>query len=629
MVRKISHRLSLFLIFLFFFSTEVLAQPSATVTSPQDKNSVEIFKEVAPSVVYITTQKHNGESGIGSGFIVRSDGVILTNYHVISGAQEVTIRLNDGRVLPVISIIEFNRLKDICVFKIDSVGLPTISLADSNRFERGQKIYVIGNPLGLEYTISDGLLSGDQNLGYMRQFQISAPISSGNSGGPLINTRGEVMGIIFSTAVAGQNVNFAIPINEAKPFIKDDERMPFSEFVKKVTPADFSYDQGLFALQEGQIQDAEHFFRETLNVDASFAEAYLQLALLHGNSNDIHQIEKAIENGEWAIFLDRENSYYHYIVGYYWGKKFELSRQHNDALKSQEYFNRAIELNPHFVLAYEDLGGLHIVMNQLNEAEKIFRKALEINPASALAYNGLGNISVKRQEYDKAISDYKTALGIDPNLATARYNLCLTYIEKGDKEAAFDELNKIQDYASRSILEEEFYKKFGSMAVRDASLAQQSDSYSISGDQFGYEDSGIKDDGGLWSIILYLLLFILIVAILFFVIIKLKTPGVDQRNPPTSPKEAQLNRFSSPSQEARPLDFSLDKSGQSMDERPREAFSLAQSMPPMGDPLHPQEYNWALLCHLSGLTKYFLGPIYLIIPFILWLVKRNQFRFVD
>jgi serine protease Do len=158
------------------------------------------------------------QHGSGSGVIVSADGYILTNNHVVAGADEVTVRLSDNRELKA-NVVGTDRLTDVAVLKIDAKGLVPARLGDSNEMEVGDWVVAIGSPFGLDQTVTAGIISakGRANVGitdYEDFIQTDAAINPGNSGGPLVNLRGEVIGI--NTAIASRNggnmgVGFAIP----------------------------------------------------------------------------------------------------------------------------------------------------------------------------------------------------------------------------------------------------------------------------------------------------------------------------------------------------------------------------------------------------------------------------------
>ena len=162
-----------------------------------------------------------GESGLGSGFVVSSDGVILTNRHVVVNADKIRVRFADKRDLPAI-IVGMDALTDLAVLKVDAKNLPTAMQGDSSKLKVGQWVLAIGAPMGLERTATQGIISA---LGralptdnYVSFIQTDVPINPGNSGGPLFDLEGRVVGInsqIVSTSGGYMGLSFAIPINVA------------------------------------------------------------------------------------------------------------------------------------------------------------------------------------------------------------------------------------------------------------------------------------------------------------------------------------------------------------------------------------------------------------------------------
>ncbi|HSX41219.1 MAG TPA: trypsin-like peptidase domain-containing protein [Candidatus Saccharimonadales bacterium] len=203
----------------------------------ENSAAVDVAKKVSPSVVSITSQSTGfsffGQSqttkGAGTGIIVGSDGLILTNNHVIDGASELDVYTSDGKRYKNAKVIATDAQNDLAFIKVDAHGLKAAELGDSSSVAVGNKVVAIGNALGqFQNTVTEGIISGlgrpvtagDQTGGSEEQlqnlFQTDAAINPGNSGGPLVNLEGKVIGI--NTAVAGdaQNIGFAIPINQAK-----------------------------------------------------------------------------------------------------------------------------------------------------------------------------------------------------------------------------------------------------------------------------------------------------------------------------------------------------------------------------------------------------------------------------
>ncbi|WP_369802192.1 DegQ family serine endoprotease [Pseudorhodoferax sp. Leaf265] len=167
-------------------------------------------------------QQPDGDSqprGVGSGFILSADGLIMTNHHVVDGADEVLVTLTDKREFKA-KLIGSDKRTDVAVVKIEATGLPAVRLGDVNRLRVGEWVMAIGSPFGLENSVTAGIVSAKQrDTGdYLPFIQTDVAINPGNSGGPLINMRGEVVGInsqIYSRSGGFMGISFAIPIDEA------------------------------------------------------------------------------------------------------------------------------------------------------------------------------------------------------------------------------------------------------------------------------------------------------------------------------------------------------------------------------------------------------------------------------
>jgi len=174
----------------------------ALVQSPAD-----IAARSTPAIVTIRTA-----DGLGTGFVVRKDGWVATNFHVVRGATAVTVVFSNHREFPVVEIMNANRLHDLVILRIDAQNLPVLPIGDSDQVRPGDSVLAIGHPLGLEDTVSNGLISAVREVhAGLSVLQISAPIAPGSSGGPLFNDRGEVIGVATAVSTSGQNLNFGLP----------------------------------------------------------------------------------------------------------------------------------------------------------------------------------------------------------------------------------------------------------------------------------------------------------------------------------------------------------------------------------------------------------------------------------
>lgn len=236
-----------------WFSTIVWASPS--VEDPFTGNPIaQIVEKTSPAVVNIDTKamvrqplspfandpflrEFLGDQleqftrlvpmkGKGSGFIVSKDGYILTNNHVVAGADEITVSMSDGKAYPA-KVIGTDPSYDLAVIKIDGKNLPTLKLGDSDKVRVGEWAIAIGNPFGFESSVTVGVISAKNRSIRARDFsfdgflQTDAAINPGNSGGPLLNLKGEVIGINTAIIPYAQGIGFAIPINMAKQVLQD------------------------------------------------------------------------------------------------------------------------------------------------------------------------------------------------------------------------------------------------------------------------------------------------------------------------------------------------------------------------------------------------------------------------
>lgn len=216
----------------------VTADPVSFASDNKALSAADIYKKVAPAVVMVSTkslQSVNGwfqqeTEGMGSGFIINNDGYILTNYHVIDGAKEVTVTLSDNREVKA-SVVNYDADQDVAMIKInDDIEVPgVVELGDSDALQPGEEVLAIGNPLSKELssTLTKGIISAlnrsvETKTGVSTNLiQTDTAINSGNSGGPLINTKGEVIGINTLKASDGaEGIGFAIPINDVKEKIE-------------------------------------------------------------------------------------------------------------------------------------------------------------------------------------------------------------------------------------------------------------------------------------------------------------------------------------------------------------------------------------------------------------------------
>jgi len=321
---------------------------ASTVTAQQALP--ELVRKVKPAVVSIITYDSEGEPLMtGSGFFVDHCKVV-TNLHVIRGATKVEIKMLDGkgRTYPAAGILAVDTEGDLALIRVDVPQERTRSIElASDLPDEGETIFVIGNPLKLEGSVSDGIVSAVRevpNVG--RIIQITAPISHGNSGSPVFNLRGQVLGVVTVKVTNGQNINLAIAAARVRELQGENVR-PFSELPAR-TKADLSetlYQNGLESLWLGNYESALSYFQNAVNKNPRRADAWTQVGYCKvkqgKNVEAIRAYERALELKPTAAEIHNKLGDAYYYAG-----------RLLDAIDS---YSQAVRLEPNYAEAYYNL----------------------------------------------------------------------------------------------------------------------------------------------------------------------------------------------------------------------------------------------------------------------------------
>jgi len=217
-MNSISRHKALKLLSLFLFIPSAVSAQAV----PPRKDIPAIAKAANGAIVTIITAANDKPLAQGTGFLVSADGVIVTNYHVIENGNLAIVKFPDDTAFPVDGVLASDKVRDLAIIKIHGRAFRTLELGDSDDIQVGEEVVAIGNPLSLESTVSNGIISGVRTSKELGKFlQTTAPISPGSSGGPLFNMRGEVVGINTLYLEGGENLNFAIPVNDAKNLLQN------------------------------------------------------------------------------------------------------------------------------------------------------------------------------------------------------------------------------------------------------------------------------------------------------------------------------------------------------------------------------------------------------------------------
>lgn len=239
------------------FSANIVVAQSP---QPTRKDIPAIARAAKGAIVTIVMANDDKPIALGTGFLVRPDGVIVTNYHVIATGNVGVVKFVDGTVSPVDGVLATDKVSDLAIIKIHGRTFRTLTLGNSDQIQVGEEVVAIGNPLGLELSVSNGILSGvrrDEKEGG-KLLQVTAPISHGSSGGPLFNMFGEVIGINAMFLEGGENLNFAIPVNDAKNLLSTKSAMvhslPNEQPSENATSAEGNENSNDFTKQIGWIE---------------------------------------------------------------------------------------------------------------------------------------------------------------------------------------------------------------------------------------------------------------------------------------------------------------------------------------------------------------------------------------
>jgi serine protease Do len=200
--------------------------------APQGPDTVGLSEAAKKSVVIVTHYGRDGkQDGIGAGFIVSQDGLIATCFHVIDEARPITIELADGRRFDATEVHASDRKLDLAVVRIAATNLPALKLGDSDTLKQGASIIAIGNPIGLEHSVVQGVVSAKREFDGMEMIQLAIPIESGNSGGPLLDMKGRVQGLLNMKSAVTANLGFAVPVNALKTMLDRPNPVPMERWL--------------------------------------------------------------------------------------------------------------------------------------------------------------------------------------------------------------------------------------------------------------------------------------------------------------------------------------------------------------------------------------------------------------
>ena len=300
---------------------------TASATAGPDLSA--LARRLSPAVATVVTlDADNDPLSLGTAFFVRATGVALTCQRVLEGAASAFVRMENGAFFPVEGILASDSVRDLALLKVDGKDLPVVPLGDSSALRAGQRVFAITSPQGLENTVADGLVSAVRDLPSGSLLQVTVPLSEGSSGGPIFNLSGHVVAVAAAVLTEGQALNFAIPINAAKPLLAHPGKVKPLALAQK--PADLEdwlrqhptspgqasgYElwlRGIEAKLDERYEEAAAQLRAALGLDPTLYQAHCCLAASYGH---LGRWQEAITELKEAIRLKPDYATAHYAVG--------------------------------------------------------------------------------------------------------------------------------------------------------------------------------------------------------------------------------------------------------------------------------------------------------------------------
>ena len=429
-----------------------------------------LIKKVESSIVMIVTYGKDGNMlGQGSGFFIDEKGDVITNSHVLQDASRATVKTTDGEEYPIKRVLAEDKEGDIVQVSVDISREAVRPLPVATKLpEVGERVIVIGTPLGLDKTVSDGIVSAVREIpGFGKIVQVTAPISPGSSGSPVINMKGEVIGIAAFFVVAGQNLNFAIPGERiAGLTLGQAETLPEREEARTkdlLASAEGLYTIGIHYVWAEDYGKALPYFVETVKRNPGYSQAYFQMGYclaklgqykeaivpyeqavrINPKDADIlnnlcvaygmaGRYQEAIESCGQSIQLKSDLAETHNNLGW----AYQRIGRYQDAIQSCK---EAIRLKPDLAPAHYNLGNAYSALRRYKEAIDAYKEAVRIKFDYAEGHLDLGAAYFYMGGYEEAIDSYKRAIRLKPSLAEGHLNLGMAYLKSGDRGSAVEE----------------------------------------------------------------------------------------------------------------------------------------------------------------------------------------------
>lgn len=395
----------------------LIAFLSTTTSVAADPGLTRLVKKIQPAVVTLVAYDvQNHISGIGTGFFVNSRGHLVTNFHVLGGNYAASVRTHKGKLYPVKAVLAENKAADLLKLQVDIPADEVAWIPVSDRLpEIAERVVVVGSPMGLEQTVSEGIVSSLREIPVIGPvFQMSAPISPGSSGSPVLSAKGQVLGIATFQFVQGQNLNFAVTARQImalKPFTAplSVSEWTFAHLGSKPRVAEELCRKGFRFSIEGEDRLAlEHFLKAT-QADPTDAEAWSGLGSCYAG---LDHTEEALAAFRQAVQANPRDEVSHFRLANF----FSRIGRYDEAIAG---YRESLALNPLFEAAYFNLGLVCVEVGRYTEGKDAFEAVTRINPEAGPAHYNAGLAYIRLGRFQEAIAAQKIVIRINPGYAPA------------------------------------------------------------------------------------------------------------------------------------------------------------------------------------------------------------------
>ncbi|MCX5904059.1 MAG: trypsin-like peptidase domain-containing protein, partial [Proteobacteria bacterium] len=320
------------LLFSFFNTTKLLAE---------ENQLKDMLKRVMPATVLVVTYDEKGQPlSQGSGFFISEKGEVITNYHVMGGALTAGIKTSDGSIYKITHVLSEDVASDLIKMLADTGNnkVPFLSINKAAP-EVGDKVVIIGSPKGLENSVSDGIVSAVRDVpGFGSIIQTTAPISPGSSGSPVVNMKGEVVGVASAQVREGQNLNFVVPAAKIIELKEKKQAVASSKNEKTETQATDILSTAMFYYIKNDYEKALPLFKQYLQTHPHSADAWFFIGVCYG---ELGRYQEAIQACKEAIRLKPDYIDAHYNLGI----AYLRSDRYQEATQA---YKQAIRLKPNY-----------------------------------------------------------------------------------------------------------------------------------------------------------------------------------------------------------------------------------------------------------------------------------------